>query len=64
MSFNGFQQKKPPVELVVVWAVVFVPGHWFEKLLSATASSVVVPVQTCSGLCSKPEKEGRKGKRP
>lgn len=64
MSFNDFQQKKSPVEVVVIWAVVFVPVHWFGKLLSTAASSVVVPVQTCAGLCSKSEKEGKKGKTP
>jgi len=37
---------------------------WFGKLLSTVNSSIVVPVQTCAGMCSKPEKEGKKARTP
>lgn len=58
MSFN--KKKKPPVEAVVVYALFFMAEHWFGKLLPTVNSSVVVSVQTCAGMFSKPEKEGKK----
>lgn len=44
----AFNKKKSPVEVAVVWAMVFMAEEQFGKLLSTVNSSEVVPVQECA----------------